>query len=1022
MRHRKPFKIRFYLLPTALLAVFVVVLATVTVSILVGKFESMARDSAQTLFSQVAQRNADPLASTLQSARRMLAQQARRSPALLLEDGALAQDALVPMLMSTLRAAPQVYSYFYGLADEEFLQVIAVRAEPEIAAVLRAPAATYFAVRHIARAAPGQPRQESWRFLDEDEAELATRANSGAYLPTSRPWYAAARAHAGVQVSDPYLYDSLQDLGLTLSQSLAGADGVFGIDLALRGLSSFAAASLAGLDGGLLVTGPGGQVLASHAEERFAGTPIDILEPVGDIDNPFFAQIHQLIGARDGSRIVQVNGESLAYATRSVPITPSQSLHVVAFSPMHLYAGRIQQARDDIILFAGLTLLVCMPLVYLIARRIAATLGELTIESKRIQRLDFSGTEPVRSIFYEIDLLGQAHHTMKLAIRERTLARDEAMARLGSLVENGERLVSRRSQDEVLQQTAHSARLLAGSQVAQFWLAEPDGSLRLAAWSGMASPPALQTLRVQLPAADGAAAAAAATATAKAAAATRRWPAGVPADPVAWAAFERDHLLLEGQQAGFDLSLQQQLLGERPDVLMAVPASSSGGRVAGVLVLVDMKPEPRAGSAGLAGFARGGLRYLQTLVAQSSSALETIALARKQRELMEALIRLIAGAIDAKSAHTGGHCERVPELARMLAEEACRVEQGPLAAFRFETDEEWAEFRIGTWLHDCGKVTTPEHIVDKATKLETLYNRIHEIRTRFEVLLRDARIEQLEAVAGGADAQAARQRYEERRAALIDDFAFVAHCNIGSEQMPASAHERLARIGAMRWLRHFDDRLGLSHGEERRAAATPPAALPAVETLLADKPAHVIVRTEAHRYDPRHGFRMPVPENLYHFGELYNLGIERGTLTPEERYKINEHIVQTILMLEALPLPPELSRVPEYAGTHHETLSGKGYPRRLDASALSIPARIMAIADIFEALTASDRPYKKAKRLSEAVGMLAQFKRRGHIDGDLFDLFLTSGAYRRYAERFLAPEQLDEVDIGAYLGPLDPEG
>ena len=216
-------------------------------------------------------------------------------------------------------------------------------------------------------------------------------------------------------------------------------------------------------------------------------------------------------------------------------------------------------------------------------------------------------------------------------------------------------------------------------------------------------------------------------------------------------------------------------------------------------------------------------------------------------------------------------------------------------------------------------------------------------------------------------------------------------------------------------MRNFDDRLGLSHEEIKRYDSMPVDALPAVEQLLSDKSHHIVQRGASAALDPRHGFKVKVPENLYNFGELYNLSIARGTLTEEERFKINDHIIQTIVMLDGLPLPKHLKRVPEYAGTHHETLIGNGYPRKLTLDQLSVPSRIMAIADIFEALTASDRPYKKAKSLSESVKILSFFKKDQHVDPDLFDLFLTSGVYKRYGERYLQPEQLDEVDITRYL-------
>jgi hypothetical protein len=360
----------------------------------------------------------------------------------------------------------------------------------------------------------------------------------------------------------------------------------------------------------------------------------------------------------------------------------------------------------------------------------------------------------------------------------------------------------------------------------------------------------------------------------------------------------------------------------------------------------------------------------------------------------------------------------VPELAFMLAEEAALVTEGPLAEFGFKTDQEWREFKIGALLHDCGKVTTPEYVVDKATKLETLYNRIHEVRTRFEVLLRDARIEQLEAVALGANPTEAETKFLETKQRLIDDFAFIAECNIGGEFMADDKIERLKRISEITWVRHFDERLGLAHEELKRVNHMPPDVLPVKERLLSDKPLHIIPRDQgmSRAYEGKN-FQARIPEHLYNLGEVYNLSIRRGTLTEEERFKINEHIMQTIVMLESLPFPKELRRVPEYAGTHHETLGGTGYPRKLDRGSLSVPARIMAIADIFEALTASDRPYKKAKTLSESVKILSFFKKDGHIDSDLFDLFLRSGVYLRYAERYLSPDQIDPVNIGAYLTP-----
>jgi len=391
---------------------------------------------------------------------------------------------------------------------------------------------------------------------------------------------------------------------------------------------------------------------------------------------------------------------------------------------------------------------------------------------------------------------------------------------------------------------------------------------------------------------------------------------------------------------------------------------------------------------------------------------------KAQENLMESFIKLIASAIDDKSPYTGGHCERVPELASMLAEEANKNHHGIFKKFNFKDENAWREFRIAALLHDCGKVTTPEYVVDKATKLESIHNRIHEIRTRFEVLLRDAHIVYLEGLLEGHEGQELlMQRRTEAEAKLFDDFAFLAECNIGGEFMDAQKIERLKQIASVTWMRHFDDRLGMSEAENKRLADIPIKPLPCVETLLQDKPEHFIMRSQEidTKEYARLGIKMKIPEYYNNLGELYNLSIARGTLNDEERYKINEHIIMSIRMLSELPFMDNLKKVPEYACAHHETMKGTGYPRGLTREQISLPARIIAIADIFEALTANDRPYKKAKTISEAIKILSFMKKDGHIDGDLFELFLRSGVYLQYAQKYLKPEQIDEVDITHYL-------
>lgn len=392
---------------------------------------------------------------------------------------------------------------------------------------------------------------------------------------------------------------------------------------------------------------------------------------------------------------------------------------------------------------------------------------------------------------------------------------------------------------------------------------------------------------------------------------------------------------------------------------------------------------------------------------------EVLKLQQAQKELIDAFIKLIAETIDAKSRYTGGHCRRVPEIAIRLAEEASKSDK---FEFKIENEEQKREISIAAWLHDCGKIVIPEYVMDKAVKLETIYNRIHEIRMRFEVVYRDLEIEALKRKLKGENPEEVDLWFSEETEKLKEEFEFIAHMNIGNDFVDDKDIEKLKKIANREWLRYFDDTIGLSEDEKSRISEEElKVKLPVKEKLLSDKKRHIVKRSKEDIEDfKKHGVKMEIPENLYNCGEVYNLSIKKGTLTKEEIFKIQEHAVRTIKMLESLPFPDDLKNVPLYAGAHHETLDGTGYPRKLKNGEIPIPARIMAIADIFEALTADDRPYKTPKKLSDAVRILSEMAKENKIDKDLFLLFLTSGAYLDYAKKYLKPEQIDEVDVKYY--------
>lgn len=388
--------------------------------------------------------------------------------------------------------------------------------------------------------------------------------------------------------------------------------------------------------------------------------------------------------------------------------------------------------------------------------------------------------------------------------------------------------------------------------------------------------------------------------------------------------------------------------GYRTKSVLTIPMKNHQEELNGVIQLINAMDK----QGSVIPFSQDIERIVQSLTSLAAMIITNKQLIDEMEGLFGTFTKLIAYAIDKKSPYTGGHCRRVPEITMMLAHACNEINYGPICDFNMN-EGDFHELSLAAWLHDCGKVATPEYVMDKATKLETVFDRIGLIDARFEIAARDIytskKLSENEKVFQLKD--------------LESDRDFIRNANGGGE--------------------FFDDK----------------------------KITRVYQIAKKYRVSIA-GVTMSVLSD----DEVINITTKRGTLNAKERKIINGHMDVTVQMLESIPFPKHLKRVPEYACGHHEKMDGTGYPKGLKRDQMSIPARIMAIADVFEALTANDRPYKEPKTLSETLTIMGRMKLDDHLDPDLFDVFIEKEIYLTFANKFLTASQIDEVDLNTIPG------
>lgn len=793
------------------------------------------------------------------------------------------------------------------------------------------------------------------------------------YDPRKREWYTRALDSTDTVITPPSRFFSDRKIGITIAKKSTNSHAVVGSDVKLETLSNYLVNRIITPNTKLILTDAQGFVIADGVINQSAsqgnrgddsaslvkidqiGTPI--LEGLGD-------DIRNFKGQGPYSANVNLDGIDWGVSIFPLQLKGAGTFYLVSAIPTHELLESAYRLLTTTVWVTISIVLLMIPIALLIARAISKPLHLLSREADSIEHFNFSEAIQVKSMIVEVDDVAKAMGKMKVTINR--------------FLQTIQIISSESNFDKLLPILLTEAISNGDAKAGILYLMDSNELIPASALSQG------ESLQDPLP--------------------------SISLD--AMGSLMKHAIENEDPYMGELSDAELKLIGldklprlKQLTKCVVIPLRNRQKNLLGViLLLLDRSVED------------SHLAFIKALNKSSAISLETRELIKSQKELFEAFIQLLAGAIDAKSPYTGGHCKRVPDLTKMLALAACEEKNGPFSDFNLN-EYEWEALHIAAWLHDCGKIITPVDVVDKSTKLEMIYDRIHEIRMRFEVLKCYAQIECLEKIVAGVDELTARDHLMKECQQLDDDYAFVASCNEGGEFMSPDRLERLKAISAKTWIRTIDNRLGISIEERQRMAQTEQQPLPTVEPLLADRPEHRILRKDNDKrpVDNPWGFTMAEPELLYNKGEIYNLSVARGTLSEEERYKINEHITQTIMMLSSLPFPKHLRMIPEIAGGHHEKMDGTGYPKGLKQDELSPLARMMAIADIFEALTAVDRPYKKGKKLSEAIQIMSFMKKDQHIDADLFELFLRSGIYLQYAKNYLNPNQIDDVDIKKYL-------
>ncbi|PWI32448.1 metal-dependent phosphohydrolase [Vibrio albus] len=848
---------------------------------------------------------------------------------------------------------PNLSALYYGSSDGTSTQFRPLKT-PLLKRQFEAPSSTNIMLNYTSMAG-----RNDYLFYDHDLMLTETRTGTdNRFDPRVRPWFRNADREGKIGLTNPYQFYYLKVPGITLSRLSTDGNTVVAADFTLENLSGLLKDLAFTRESKLALFDSRFQLLAGH--QITPDTPSGSESVRQSMTDSVFSTVLNRNSSNAIHQEIEYEGETWSVTLTPINLASNVRLFLAEAIPSSSLLSDLMTMRNYQIAAGFALLFICLILIWQISARVTLPLNTLSELTENIRNFNFKKTRYPRSMIKEVNSLTHSIQLMEHTLHDllgllRETARNHEFTDLAKTIAKQSYLIT------------HAETIML------YMLDDTDEQFSVVANH------AIIPLKIDIN------------------------------DLINDTPWLRS-TLTKGNIARINKS--DNAIKKYQDIfyntdLYLFPLLNRNEELVGILALGYERP--------IEASQKDKHAFLQELLGFAGISKDNIDQMHKQKQMLKSFIELIASAIDTKSPYTGLHCQRVP----FIAEELTKIAEKDRRYFpEFSmSKQQWEELSFASWMHDCGKVTTPEYVVDKATKLETLYNRIHEIRTRFEVLKAQKEVRCWKEICEGGDKTTLLNELQTEFSTLDEEFTFVARCNKGDNPVSEEDKQRLLKIAERTWIRTLDNRIGTSW-LEKQYDTTPPD-LPAKEPLLADKDAHMVpweasINPTSNWND---SFNLKPGPVQYNRGELHNLMIPNGTLTKEERFMINNHIVQTINMLQCLPYPEHLKNVPDIAGNHHERMDGKGYPRGLDKESLSVQERVMAIADVFEALTSSDRPYKKAHSLGGALAIMTDMATSGHIDPELYLLFLEHEIDKDYAKQFLCKEQqsVNEDERDSYI-------